>query len=233
MRKTIHMLRWLPAVLSVFLLLGCSSGQASKKLVRKTVAKISPEKRLELVSYKTKSVARSGEDDKEKLFFIIGDRKMLISFKAEIKAGIDLNDFDPKKDITIKRRGKSAVIRLPEPVVLDIDVPTDSIVVEYVETGFFRGKITSEEVAHVARQGKENILQEIQNQTRYPILSEARENARRTFTSLFNGLGYDQVEVIFPSDEQEKQKSKAKKSENAVGASGIEEATETEIEAVG
>ena len=232
MRKTIHMLKWLPAVLSVFLILGCSSGQANKKLVRKTVAKISPEKRLELVSYKTKSVARSGEDDKEKLFFIIGDRKMLISFQAEVKAGIDMNDFDPKRDITIKRRGKSAVIRLPEPVILEINVPTDSVNLEYEETGLFRRKIESDEVAHVARQGRENILQEIQNGQRYPIIPEARENARRTFTALFNGLGYEKVEVIFPSDDKEK--SKVKKLEKAAGASGAEESTETEeIEAVG
>ena len=232
MRKTIHMLKWLPAVLSVFLILGCSSGQANKKLVRKTVAKISPEKRLELVSYKTKSVARSGEDDKEKLFFIIGDRKMLISFQAEVKAGIDMNDFAPKRDITIKRRGKSAVIRLPEPVILEINVPTDSVNLEYEETGLFRRKIESDEVAHVARQGRENILQEIQNGQRYPIIPEARENARRTFTALFNGLGYEKVEVIFPS--ADKEKSKVKKLEKAAGASGAEESTETEeIEAVG
>ncbi len=230
MRKPIHLLRWLLAVwIPLLLAAGCSSGQASKKLVRKTVARIAPEQRLELVSYKTKSVARSGEDDKEKLFFVIGDRKMLISFKADIKAGIDLKDFDPKRDITLKRREKSALIRLPEPVIFSCDVPTDSIVVEYQETGLFRSKIKSEEVAQVAVKGKENILQEIENQKRYPILSDARENARRTFTSLLNALGYEKVDVVFPSEESQ-QKSKVKRSKDTVGASGAEESTETESE---
>ena len=85
MRKPIHLLRWLLAVwIPLLLAAGCSSDQASKKLVKKTVAKITPEQKLELVSYKTRSVARSGDNEDEKGFWIFGDRKMLVTFKAEI-----------------------------------------------------------------------------------------------------------------------------------------------------
>lgn len=231
MRKTIHMSRWLLAAwIPVLLLLGgCSSEQASKKVVSKSVARLMPEKRLELVSYKTKSVARSGEDDKERMFFIIGDRKMLISFQADIKAGIDLKDFDPKRDITLKRRDKSALIRLPDPVIFSCDVPTDSIVVEYHETGAFRSKITSEEVAQVTLKGKENIMQEIRNEKRFPILSEAKENARRTFTSLLHALGYEKVEIVFPSEE-EQNKPVLQSTGPDVGTSGAEEPAEPDTE---
>ena len=81
----------------------------------------------------------------------------------------------------------------------------------------------------MAVKGKENILQEIENQKRYPILSDARENARRTFTSLLNALGYEKVDVVFPSEEAQ-QKSKVKRSKDTVGASGAEKSTETESE---
>ena len=229
MRKTIHVLKWLPAaLLSAFLLLGCSSDQASKKVIRKTIARISPEQRLELVSYKTKSVARSGEDAKDKAFYIIGDRKMLVSFLADIRAGIDLKDFDPKKDITLKRRAKTAVIRLPDPVVFDIEVPSDSVNLEKGEKGFLRARFTHDEVNHVAQLGKQNILKEIENQQRYPILNDAKENARRTFTSLFNALGYSKVEVIFPSDEKAAENAKKTKKAAGAAASDTEEESDTE-----
>ena len=86
----------------------------------------------------------------------------------------------------------------------------------------------------MAMQGKETVLKEIQDYKRYPILNDAKANARRTFTSLFNALGYDKVEVVFAS-EVEPQKPKVSASEEVVGASGPEELTETdpETEAVG
>lgn len=238
MRKTIHVLKWLPAVLSVFLLVGCSSGQANKKLIRKTVAKITPEQKLELVSYKTKSVARSGDNEDQKGFWIFGDRKLLVTFKAEIIAGLDMKEFNPKKDIKIKKRAKSAWIRLPDPIILSCEVPITAINKEFEEVGVLRTSIKYDEVVAVAMQGKETILKEIQNHKRYPILDDAKANARRTFVSLFNSLGYDEVEVVFVSEEEPK-KSKVNSSEKAVGASPVEESaeseteSETEIEAVG
>ena len=53
-------------------------------------------------------------------------------------------------------------------------------------------------------QGKETILKEIQDNKRYPILSEAKENAQRTFTSLFRSAGFEKVDVVFPSDKNAK-----------------------------
>lgn len=236
MRKTLHMLKWLLAVwLPVLVLAGCSSDQASKKVVQKTIAKITPEQRLELVSYKTKSVARSGEDDKDKAFYIIGDRKMLVSFLADVRAGIDLKDFNPKKDIILRRKDRSAVIKLPDPVVFSCDVPVDSVNFEKGEKGVFRSKFTHDEVVHVASLGKQNILKEIENQQRYPILKDAKENARRTFTSLFNALGYTKVEVVFPSDNkaQEKGKVKTKEEQTAAPSDDAQESDSETIQAVG
>lgn len=235
MRKPIHLSRWLlVAWIPLLLLAGCSSGQASKRQVKKTVAKITPEQRLELVSYKTRSVARSGDNEDEKGFWIFGDRKLLVTFKTEIIAGLDMKDFNPRKDIKLKKKAKSAWVRLPDPVILDIEVPFNGIDKEYEEVDFFRAAIKWEEVVEVAQQGKETILKDIQDHKRYPILEDAKENARRTFTSLFNSLGYDEVEIVFPSEEEQK-KPKVKSREKAVGASAPEEPKETEeeIEAVG
>ena len=50
MRKPIYLLKWLLVVwIPLLLAAGCSSDQASKKLVKKTVAKITPEQKLELI----------------------------------------------------------------------------------------------------------------------------------------------------------------------------------------
>lgn len=239
MRKPIYLLKWLLVVwIPLLLAAGCSSGQASKRLVKKSVAKITPEQKLELVSYKTRSVARSGDNEDEKGFWIFGDRKMLVTFKAEIIAGLDMKDFNPRKDIKLNKRAKKAWIRLPEPVILDCEVPFDGINDEYEKVGLLRAAITFDDVIDVANQGKETLLKEIQDHKRYPILDDAKANARRTFVSLFNSLGYDEVEVVFVSEEEPK-KSKVNSSEKAVGASPVEESaeseteSETEIEAVG
>lgn len=232
MRKPIHLSRWLlVAWIPLLLLAGCSSGQASKKLVRKTVAKISPEKTWELVSYTTKSVARSGEDEKDKGLFIFGDRRLLLSFEADITAGIDLNGFNPKKDIILKRREKSVLIKLPEPTILTCDVESEKVKVEKEDRDWYRGKFTTEEVVHVAVQGKQTLLKEIADYKRYTILDDAKENARRTLTSMFKALGYEKVEVVFPSDEGQTS-PKGTRSMDVVGTSGPEEVTETETEEV-
>ena len=204
MRTTIHRLKWLLAVLlPVFLLLGCTSSK-NKKLLEKAVAEIRSEQRMELVSYKTRSVARSGENEDEKLFFVFGDRKMLVSFLSEITAGLDLKDFDPEKDLKYDIKEKHITVNLPDPVILSCDVPIDSIVVEHEKIGAFRAKFKPEEVVDVVMQGKETILKEILDNKRYPILSEAKENAQRTFTSLFRSAGFEKVDVVFPSDKSAK-----------------------------
>lgn len=235
MRKPIRLNRWLLVVWIPLLLAGCSSGQASKKLVRKTVAKISPEKTWELVSYTTKSVARSGEDEDEKGIFTFGDRRLLLSFEADITAGIDLNGFNPKKDIILKRRDKSALIRLPEPIILSCDVESEKVKVEKEDRDWTRPRFKTEEVAQVAVQGKQTLLKEITEYKRYSILDDAKENARHALTSMFKALGYERIQVVFPSDEAQKP-LKETRSKEVVGTPGPEEVTETEteeIEAVG
>ncbi len=119
-------------------------------------------------------------DNSEAEWYKWGDRKILISCKAVIKAGVDLSKIE-EKDIEVK--GHTIEITLPP-----AEITTFKMDPKFVQTE--RDNFTQAEKNDFLKQGEEAIRQEIKN---LPILSDAEENAESMVRELYESMGYEKV----------------------------------------
>src|SRR5512139_157583 len=83
-------------------------------------------------------------------WYKFGDRKILMSCEASIKAGIDFSKIN-EGDVTIE--GKSISLVLPKAHFISMNIKPEDVRVEYVETGLFRDDFTTAERDALLAQG--------------------------------------------------------------------------------
>ena len=129
-------------------------------------------------------------------FYKIGDRKILFSCRAYMKAGIDLADFTTE-DVKLDKKSNSIHVQLPQPKVLSFNMPLDEAKLEYESVSTLRSDFTTEDRMNFLKQGEENILADVEN---LGILQDAEKNAKLFFESLFASLGVDEVKITFKEE---------------------------------
>jgi hypothetical protein len=132
----------------------------------------------------------------DKAFYKIGDRKILFSCRAYMKAGIDLTDFTAE-DVKLDKKSNSIHIQLPQPKVLSFNMPLDEAKLEYESVSTLRSDFTTEDRMNFLKQGEENILADVEN---LGILQDAEKNATLFFESLFASLGVEEVKITFKEE---------------------------------
>jgi len=193
--------KWLLAIgIPVMTLSGCGSGPSEKSLPRKDAAiqaieKIKSEKQLGLVEYDIRKIVKANDEGE---WYKIGKRKILISCKAYLKAGIDLQAFNPMTDIAVDPDQTVIALTLPRPTLLSLDMPIDSATVEYEKTTWLRDDFSLAEMNNILRQGEEQIRASVPE---LGIIEDAERNARRFFEPLFKHMGFTSVQITF-KDEQ-------------------------------
>lgn len=162
----------------------CAGGE---KTVDAAMGKIENLAQLGTVEYTiTKLIIANDE-----AFYKFGDRKVIFSCKAILKAGVDMKDF-AKEDVQIN--DKSITVNLPEPIILSMDMPAEAIKCEYMKVGMLRQDFTTEERNALLIQGEEAIRGDIAS---YGIIEKAKENATIFFESLFRQSGFETVNIVF------------------------------------
>ena len=129
-------------------------------------------------------------------FYKIGDRKILFSCRAYMKAGIDLADFTAE-DVRLDKKSNSIHVQLPQPKVLSFNMPLDEAKLEYESVSTLRSDFTTEDRMNFLKQGEENILADVEN---LGILYDAEKNATLFFESLFASLGVEEVKITFKEE---------------------------------
>ena len=164
------------ALLGVILLTapGCGGRSAVEETVQREIEAITAMKQLSLVEYR-------------------GDRKILLSCTAYLKAGIDLATFGPD-DVDIDWTGNRVTVTIPHATLLSLDMPASEIREEYDHVTMFRHSFSAEERNALLRQGEKQIRSSVPS---LGILEKADENARRFFASVFGKMGFETVEVVF------------------------------------
>lgn len=119
-----------------------------------------------------------------------GDRKLLISCKARIKAGTDMAKID-EEDLAIN--GKSIEIRIPHARVISLNMDPESIKEEYSKTDFFRSGFTNADRYAFLAQAEKEISESI---PQMGVLYNANAHATAFFESWLRVLGFEQVRVI-------------------------------------
>lgn len=133
-------------------------------------------------------------DDQE--WYKFGDRKILISTKAKIKAGVNLLDI---KEGDIEVVGNKVKIKLPPVEITSFEMNPGDIHTEMEDVNGFRMGFSQEEKNKVLRLGEESIRKDIYNTS---ILQEAKKNTTSFVKDFYKQLGYDDVIVEYRKDEK-------------------------------
>lgn len=118
-----------------------------------------------------------------------GDRKILLSCKATVKAGVNLNTI---KESDIQVDGKKITIQLPPPEIVSFEMDPDLIRTEMTDVNGFRSEFTQVDKSKVLQKGEESIRKDLQ---KLNILDEAEQNAKIFIVDFYKNLGFEQVIV--------------------------------------
>ena len=165
---------------------------AKKEQALQTIDKIKAEKQLSLVEYEVRKVVKAKETGSF-LILVKTEKSILCSCQAYLKAGIDLEGFDPMTDVAIDPDGTMITLTLPDPVLLSLNMPVDQIEVLY-EKSVNTKDFTLADINNLLRQGEQQIRESV---SEIGIIDDARRNARLFFEPLFKHLGFTVVQVNF------------------------------------
>lgn len=132
---------------------------------------------------------------------IFGDRKILFSFKAVVKAGIDMEKFDPGTiDIREnKKKGtKSIAMELPQPVILSYNIRPDDVKMIYSQVSLLRTDYSNEERDAIVSAGELELKTD--RELTDMILRDARQNAVMFVEMLLRQSGFTEVDITFAKE---------------------------------
>lgn len=178
--------------LSTFLLLLVSCGEEEVK--KDEIFEI---RNIGVLSTSEYTVGKVIKLDDEGEWYKWGDRKILISCKAKIKAGINLNNL---RDEDIKVNGKRIEIYLPPAEITSFDMDPKDMKTEMVEVSGMRFDFTQEETNDILKQGEKAIRKEMKNLN---ILYDAEKNASVFVKDFYTQLGFEEV-IVHASEEDKR-----------------------------
>ena len=182
--------------LAILLLLSISCGKKKPVEEKRTVLDLKEMSDLATVDYTVTKIIKA-EDNKT--WFKVGNRKILMSCEAHIKAGIDLASINKSN---ISENGKDITLRLPPPKIISFSIPPEKIEVQYEESSVFRDPFSAKE--------RDDLAKQAENQIRNNIVSLGIMEQAKANTSLFVGnflkqLGYENITITYSDDNPFKQ----------------------------
>ena len=201
MKTNLTPLKWLlSAGILVLAAVGCTSSgkrQSLQDAALQRIDQISSERQLELVEYEIRKIVKA--DDKG-AWYKIGDRKLLLTCKAYLQAGIDLADFNPMTDVVIDEALRSISVTLPCPTLLSMRMPIEEVEVADEKVTGLRDDFEMAEINKILRIGEQQILDSV---PALGLIDEAKQNARLLFEPALKRLGFASVHVGFKQPEKE------------------------------
>lgn len=154
---------------------------------------ISEKSELALSEYEISKIIRYNDTS---IWQSLGDRKLLISCKVIVKAGIKLNKLDFSK-CEINETNKTILLKLPSPEILSYNFPPEEVKIAYSEVGFLRRDFTQEERLKLLQIAENNLREDWES---LKIIEDAKKNAHNFFVPLYKSIGFEQVYIEFESD---------------------------------
>lgn len=176
-------------VLFLILMQGCST-RNDKEALREEIESITAMKQLGTVECRVRKIIKADDQGE---WYKIGERKILFSCTAYLKAGIDLSSFSAD-DIVTDRKARKISVKLPHATLLSLDIPPSEIREEYDQVTLLRSSFSIQERNELLKQGERQIRSSVPS---LGILQKAEENARKFFESAFGAMGFTTVEVVF------------------------------------
>ncbi len=143
---------------------------------------------LATVEYTVTKIIKANDN---KTWFKAGERKILMSCEAHIKAGIDMGSINRNN---FRIDGKNISVQLPLPKVISISIPAEKIKVEYQEVGLFRDPYKAGERDQLAAQAETQIKNSIDS---LGILQQAKANTSLFVSNFLKRLGYENINITY------------------------------------
>jgi hypothetical protein len=174
---------------SVYILFtACSPAKLSKQ---QEVLALREMNELVTVEYVVNKIIKASDD---KTWYKVGDRKILMTCEATLKAGID---FSTINEDNILIDGKNITLTLPPASLFSISIKPEDIKVAYEEVGAFRSSFSSAERDGLAAQAQEQIKSSADS---LGVLHTAEANASLFVSHLLRNMGYEKVTVTFSNN---------------------------------
>jgi hypothetical protein len=177
-------------LLILFLATGCSKKQDPQKQLLFSLREMSD---LATVEYTVTKIIKANDN---KTWFKIGDRKILMSCEAHIKAGVDMSGIS-KENFTIE--DKNITLQLPEPKIISLSIPAETIKVEFEDISLFRDPFKTAERDQLAAQAETQIRNNINS---LGILEQAKINTSLFVNNLLTRLGYQNIKIAYSGVQQ-------------------------------
>ena len=185
-----------PVILVATLLLSSCNREEKEDAWQQRIRQVSE---LGTVQYTVQKVVSNSDETWQ----IFGNRKILFSFKAIIKAGIDMDKFDAESvriSVDKKHKNKSISLVLPQPEVLSYNICPDDVKMIYSQVSFLRTEYSNEERNAIERKGEMELKED--KELTDMILKDARQNAALFMEMLLHENGFTNVKISFKQDGQ-------------------------------
>lgn len=156
--------------------------------ISQTVLKIKELGELVTTQYTLSKIVKASDD---KTWYKVGDRKIIMSCEANIKAGVDLQHIT-EKNVTIE--DSTIALQLPPARIFSLSIPPDKIQVRYSSVDMLRDPFSAAERQTLLAQAE---LQMGQLADSLGILKTAQDNAVVYLQSLLQQSGFNKVTVSF------------------------------------
>lgn len=161
---------------------GQSARQKQQILALKTMSD------LATTEYTVTKIVKANDNN---TWYTLGDRKILISCQATVKAGIDLSQLNEDDIIA---NGKKIEIHLPQPKLVSLNMPPANIKVEYEAVGPLRSDFSSAERDALMVQAEQQIRNSIEDMGVYKT---AKEHTITFFMSYLRRLDFEDIKLTF------------------------------------
>ena len=186
---------WLVMLVAVLMLASCEK-KAEESAWQQKLRQVAE---LGTVQYTVQKVVSNSDETWQ----IFGDRKILFSFRAVIKAGIDMDKFDAES-VRIsedkKEKTKSISLVLPQPEILSYNIQPDDVKMIYNQVSFLRTEYTNEERDAIVSKGEMEL--KVDRELTDMILKDARQNAAMFMEMLLRENGFSDVTITFKKEEK-------------------------------
>lgn len=173
-----------PVLLLLLLCLGCHK---KEKQLQQVLA-LQQMNDLATVEYVVTKIIKANDN---KTWYKIGDRKILMSCKATLTAGIDLAAI---KSEQVNIEGKNITLTLPHSKMISVNIQPEDIVEQYATIDILRQSFTSEERNALAIQAENQIKSGINE---LGILQTAETNTALFVNNFLHRLGYEKIKINF------------------------------------
>lgn len=179
-------LNTLTILISVVLLL-CSCKQKTPDQLQ-TINALQQMQDLATVEYTVTKVVKANDN---KTWYKWGERKILFTCEANIKAGIDLSQL---KEENIHISGKNIRIQLPAPKILTVNMPPENIKVAYSDVGVLRSEFSAQEKNALMVQAEKQIWEAGKQSG---IIEQAKLNTQTFMLQWLKQMGFENIELTY------------------------------------